>query len=65
MPSQLIQILIDCYFVAYEITVTTTDKKDAGMMHNGWVILEGDTRASKEFILENSAKNKVLRRLVY
>ena len=53
------------YFVwltAYEIEVTTTDKKDAGMIHNGWLVLEGDQRSSKEFILENSTKTKVLRR---
>ena len=49
---------------AYEIEVTTTDKKDAGMLHNAWLILEGDQRSSKEFVMENSAKNKVLRRWV-
>ena len=42
--------------------MTTTDKKDAGMVHNGWLILEGDQKSSKEFMMENSVKNKVLRR---
>lgn len=46
----------------YEIEVTTTDKKEAGMTHNAWLILEGDQKSSKVFLMENSAKNKKLRR---
>ena len=49
-------------FTEYDIEVTTTDKKDAGMIHNAWIILEGDQRSSKEFIMENSAKTKILRK---
>lgn len=51
-----------CHCTAYEIEVTTSDKKDAGMIHHGWLILEGDKKSSKEFVLENSAKKKILRR---
>ncbi len=47
---------------AYEIEITTSDKSDAGMTQNVWVILEGEQRASKELILENSAKTKAFRR---
>ncbi|XP_013416715.1 lipoxygenase homology domain-containing protein 1 isoform X2 [Lingula anatina] len=47
----------------YEITVTTSDKKDGGTTQNAWLILEGeDKKKSKEFLMENSAKNKILRR---
>ena len=49
-------------FPAYEIEVTTTDKKDAGMIHNAWIILDGDLKSSKEFVMENSSKKQVLRR---
>ncbi len=47
---------------AYEIEITTSDKSDAGMTQNVWVILEGEQRASKEIVLENSAKTKAFRR---
>ncbi|KAH9519113.1 Lipoxygenase y domain-containing protein 1 [Bulinus truncatus] len=46
----------------YEIEVTTTDKKEGGTMHNGWIILEGKQGTSKVFQLKNSAQNKILRR---
>ena len=46
----------------YEIEVTTTDKKEGGMAHNAWLILEGDQKKSKVFFMENSAQNKILRR---
>ncbi|KAL4225451.1 Lipoxygenase y domain-containing protein 1 [Mactra antiquata] len=46
----------------YEIEVKTSDKKDGGTFHNGWIILEGDKRVSKIFKLENSPTNKILRK---
>ncbi|KAL5006870.1 hypothetical protein ScPMuIL_015676 [Solemya velum] len=46
----------------YEIEVTTTDKKDGGTFHNGWLILEGSKRSSKVFLMENSPQYKILRR---
>ncbi|XP_022094211.1 lipoxygenase homology domain-containing protein 1-like isoform X2 [Acanthaster planci] len=48
--------------ITYEISVTTTDKRDAGTTQNAWVILEGDLRSSREFVMENSAKKKILRK---
>jgi hypothetical protein len=42
--------------------VTTSDKQDAGMMHNAWLVLVGEQRSSKEFLMTNSARHKVLRR---
>ncbi len=54
-----------CVCVAYEIAVTTSDKKDAGMIHNAWLILEGEQKSSKEFVMENSVKSKVLRKYVF
>ncbi|KAK7479806.1 hypothetical protein BaRGS_00028986, partial [Batillaria attramentaria] len=48
--------------VVYEIEVTTTDKKEGGTIHNGWLILEGTKDTSKVFVLNNSAQNKILRR---
>ena len=47
---------------AYEIEVITSDKKDAGMIHNAWIILDGDIKSSKEFVMENSSKKQILRR---
>ena len=47
---------------AYEIEVITSDKKDAGMIHNAWIILDGDIKSSKEFVMENSLKKQILRR---
>ncbi|WAR01120.1 LOXH1-like protein, partial [Mya arenaria] len=46
----------------YEIEVKTSDKKEGGTIHNGWIILEGDKKTSKVFKLENSAANKILRK---
>lgn len=40
----------------------TSDKKDGGMMHNAWLILEGDKKKSKEFIMKNSPVHKVFRK---
>lgn len=51
-------------FIAYEIEVTTTDKKEGGTIHNGWLILKGSKSTSKVFVLKNSPQNKILRRLV-
>ncbi|XP_053384453.1 lipoxygenase homology domain-containing protein 1-like isoform X6 [Mercenaria mercenaria] len=47
---------------SYEIEVKTSDKKEGGTIHNGWIILEGKKRTSKIFRLENSATNKILRK---
>ncbi|CAH1787210.1 unnamed protein product [Owenia fusiformis] len=52
--------------ISYEIEVTTSDKANAGMVHNGWLQLEGKLegkkKTSKEFVMENSAKKKILRK---
>ena len=48
----------------YEIEVKTSDKKEGGTIHNGWIILEGSRKSSKVFKLENSAANKILRKWV-
>ena len=50
---------------AYEIEVITSDKKDAGMIHNAWIILDGDIKSSKEFVMENSSKKQILRRYFF
>jgi len=49
-------------FSAYEITVLTSDRQDAGTQHNAWLILEGSERSSEEFVMKNSSRNKILRR---
>ena len=33
------------------------------MIHNAWIMLDGDLKSSKEFVMENSSKKQVLRRL--
>ncbi|XP_052229243.1 lipoxygenase homology domain-containing protein 1-like isoform X2 [Dreissena polymorpha] len=48
--------------ITYDIEVKTSDKKEGGTIHNGWIILEGDKKTSKVFKLENSAANKILRK---
>lgn len=48
--------------IAYEITVVTSDKKEAGMLHNVWLKLEGDKGTSKEFVVKNSAQEKLFRK---
>ncbi|XP_070566658.1 lipoxygenase homology domain-containing protein 1-like isoform X2 [Ptychodera flava] len=48
--------------MTYIITVLTGDKRDAGTQHNAWLVMEGDKRTSREFIMENSARNKILRK---
>ena len=54
--------LIAFFRTAYEIEVTTADKKEGGTIHNGWLILEGSKSTSQVFVLNNSAQNKILRR---
>ena len=49
-------------FSAFELTFLTSDKQHAGTTQNAWIVLEGDERKSQEYQIENSAKNKVLRR---
>lgn len=50
---------------AYEIIVVTSDKRDAGTTQNGWIALIGEkNRSSKQFLLENSSRNKILRRYI-
>ena len=48
--------------IAYEITIVTSDKKEGGMMHNAWLILEGDKKKSREFLMKNSPVHKVFRK---
>lgn len=50
------------FYLAYEITIKTSDKKDGGMMHNAWLILEGEKRKSKQFVMKNSPVHKVFRK---
>lgn len=46
----------------FELTFLTSDKQNAGTTQNAWIVLEGEERKSQEYPIENSAKNKVLRR---
>ncbi|XP_071500737.1 lipoxygenase homology domain-containing protein 1-like [Diadema antillarum] len=48
--------------VTYDISIITTDKRDASTTQNAYIILEGDRRTSREFLMENSPKRKILRR---
>lgn len=50
------------FLLAYEITILTSDKKDGGMMHNAWLIIEGTKRKTKEFFMKNSPVHKVFRK---
>ena len=52
----------DSLFVAFELTFLTSDKQNAGTTQNAWIVLEGEERKYQEYSVENSAKNKVLRR---
>lgn len=45
-----------------ELTFLTSDKQHAGTTQNAWIVLEGEERRSQEYKIENSARNKVLRR---
>lgn len=47
---------------AFELTFLTSDKQHAGTTQNAWIVLEGEERKSQEYHIENSPKNKVLRR---
>lgn len=47
---------------AFELTFLTSDKQHAGTTQNAWIVLEGEERKSQEYQIENSPKNKVLRR---
>ena len=47
---------------AFELAFLTSDKQQAGTTQNAWIVLEGEERKSQEYQIENSAKNKVLRR---
>lgn len=46
----------------YSIKVITTDKKDAGTNHNGWLILEAERNISKVFHMVNSPRQKIFSR---
>ncbi|KAL3842214.1 hypothetical protein ACJMK2_020253, partial [Sinanodonta woodiana] len=46
----------------YEIEVKTTDKKEGGTIHNGWLILEGKNGVAPVFKMENTPANKILRK---
>ncbi|PAA79474.1 hypothetical protein BOX15_Mlig008366g2 [Macrostomum lignano] len=49
--------------VTYEIAVTTSDKAEAGMSHNAWIMLDGDTDSmNREFLMENSRDRRVFQR---
>ena len=49
-------------FSAYEVTFLTSDKQHAGTTQNAWIVLHGEEKKSPEYVIENSVKNKVLRR---
>lgn len=49
-------------YLAYDITILTSDKKDGGMMHNAWLILEGEKKKSKQFLMKNSPVQKLFRK---
>ena len=47
----------------YEITMVTSDKRDAGTTQNVMIALIGEKKSTtKEFVVENSSKTKILRR---
>lgn len=46
----------------YEVTFITSDKHNAGTTQNAWIVFEGTDGKSKEYLIENSVKNKVMRR---
>jgi hypothetical protein len=48
----------------YEINVLTSDRRDAGTTQNAWIVLIGSSRESKQFLMENSVENKILRRSI-
>lgn len=48
--------------LAYQIEVVTSDIPEAGTQHNAWLVLAGDLTESEEFIMENTARRKILRR---
>jgi hypothetical protein len=48
----------------YEININTSDKRDAGTTQNAWIVLIGESRESKQFLMENSVENKILRRFL-
>ena len=50
------------FLAAYEVTFLTSDKHNAGTTQNGWIVLEGEDGKSQEYLIENSVKNKVIRR---
>ena len=58
----MILIFLAFYFSALELTFLTSDKQHAGTTQNAWIVLEGEERRSQEYKIENSARNKVLRR---
>lgn len=60
--SLVISRMYFCLYLAYEITIATSDKQDGGMMHNAWVRLEGDKKKSREFLMKNSPVHKVFRK---
>ena len=49
-------------FLVFEITLLTSDKQNAGTNQNASIILLGEKRKSQVYKIENSPKNKVLRR---
>ncbi len=48
--------------LVFEISLLTSDKQNAGTNQNASVILLGEKRKSQVYNIENSVKNKVLRR---
>lgn len=47
----------------YEVTIITSDKQEAGTKQNAWIAFIGENgEMSKNFLLENSSENKILRR---
>jgi len=47
---------------AYQIEVVTSDVPDAGTGHNVWLKLVGDLKESDDFVIENTARRKILKR---
>ena len=50
------------FSLVFEITLLTSDKQNAGTNQNASIVLIGEKRKSQVYKIENSVKNKLLRR---
>ena len=58
-----LNLLINFCLVAYEVTIVTSDKQNAGTNHNCWLVFIDETgNRSKEILIENKPKQKFFSR---